>query len=159
VDDSGLVGIGIQPHTHLLEVNGSASKSTPGNWLGNSDARLKTNIEPLKPDETLSKLLEIKGVTYEWNDRITGVERPNGLQYGFQAQDVLDVFPELIVKDSNGYLQTSYGTFDPMILEGIRYIDQEIDSIKAEANKMLYRLDKLEQALKNEPKKIPGHKE
>ena len=130
VDVSGRVGIGIQPSTHLLEVNGSASKSTPGNWLGNSDARLKTNIEPLKPDETLSKLLEIKGVTYEWNDRITGVERPNGLQYGFLAQDVLDVFPELVVKDSNGYLQTSYGTFDPMILEGIRYIDQEIDSIQ-----------------------------
>jgi hypothetical protein len=120
---------------------------------------LKTNIKPLKPDETLSKLLEIRGVTYEWDDRITGIVRPIGLQYGFLAQDVLDVFPELVVKDSNGYLQTSYGTFDPMILEGIRYIDQEIDSIQAEANKMLYRLDQLEQALKNEPKKIAGHEE
>ena len=115
-------------------------------------ARLKKNILSLDPKETLSKLLQIYGVTYIWNDNITGIKRPEGIQYGFLAQDILKVFPELVVEDSNGYLQTSYGTYDPMILEGIRYISHDLDSIGTELDQLMLRMDILERSLKIEPK-------
>gem|GEM_PF-5678752 len=144
IDGLGRVGLGRQPSSNLLEVNGKASKSTPGNWLGNSDARLKKHILPLDPDEMLSKLLQLHAVTYEWNDTITGMDRPAGVQYGFLAQDIRKVFPQLVFQDSSGYLQTSYGTFDPMLLEGIRCIDQDIDSLQNAADNLMRRMDRLE---------------
>jgi len=44
ISPSQNVGIGRAPETNRLEVQGSASKSSAGDWLANSDARLKTNI-------------------------------------------------------------------------------------------------------------------
>ena len=145
IDAAGRVGIGRQPATNVLEVNGNASKSSPGNWLGNSDSRLKNNIRPLDPEETLARLLQIRGVTFEWNDTVTGVARPHGPQYGFLAQDIKRVYPELVEEDANGYMQTAYGTFDPMILEGIRFISQELKSVEDEIDGLLHRMEKLEQ--------------
>ncbi len=144
LDSMGRLGIGMQPLNYRLEVNGNASKSTPGNWLGNSDARLKKNIRPLDPEESLAKLLQLKGVTYEWNDTVTGLYRPRGMQYGLLAQDIQKVFPQFVVEDAHGYLQTSYGTFDPIILEGIRAIDHNINSLEEDVDALFRRLDKLE---------------
>ena len=44
---TGKVGIGRTPGTNALEVNGDASKSTGGNWLANSDRRIKVDIESI----------------------------------------------------------------------------------------------------------------
>jgi|GEM_PF-2686525 len=41
------IGLGRTPTTNKLEVEGDASKSSAGDWLANSDARLKTNITKL----------------------------------------------------------------------------------------------------------------
>lgn len=157
IDPTGRLGLGIMPTSNQLKVNGNASKSTPGNWLGNSDARLKKNIITLDPEETLSKLLMLRGVTYVWNDTLIEMHRPQGIQYGLLAQDIQKIFPQLVLEDSNGYLQTSYGTFDPMILEGIRYIDQETESMQVEVNELMRRMGKLENALKIESKSRTGN--
>jgi len=93
INSSGLVGIGRTPTTNKLEVEGAASKSSSGDWLANSDARLKKNIQPLDEKDMIEKLLALKGVTYEWNDDKTGTERPDGIQYGFTAQNIQEVFP------------------------------------------------------------------
>ncbi|MEK7255377.1 MAG: tail fiber domain-containing protein, partial [Bacteroidota bacterium] len=111
---SGRVGIGRNPVTNLLEVEGNASKSSAGDWLANSDARLKKNIQPLNSQLMLQSLLALRGVTYEWNDDKTGSKRPEGIQYGFTAQNIREVFPTLVEEDKMGYLQTAYGTFDAM---------------------------------------------
>jgi hypothetical protein len=45
------------PATNALEVEGDASKSTAGNWLANSDRRIKTDIEPITGAlETLARV-------------------------------------------------------------------------------------------------------
>ncbi len=69
----GNVGIGMTP-THTFSVNGFASKTGGGNWDINSDSRLKTNIISLKSHQTLEKLLQLKGITYEWADDKTGFD-------------------------------------------------------------------------------------
>jgi len=133
----GRVGLGDRnPITNMLEVNGNASKSSAGSWLGNSDARLKKNMVPIP--SALEQLLQLKGITYEWNDNRTGYTRPAGKQFGFTAQNVQDVFPTMVSSDAQGYLQTAYGTYDPLIVEAIRelkneneWLKKEIEAIKA----------------------------
>jgi hypothetical protein len=126
------VGIGRNPVTNLLEVEGTASKSSAGDWVANSDARLKKNIQALDSDETIQKLLALQGITYEWNDDKTGSKRPEGIQYGFTAQNIQEVFPTLVEEDALGYLQTAYGTYDAMIIEAIRYLYNENQLLKQE---------------------------
>jgi hypothetical protein len=132
INSSGLTGIGRIPNTNRLEVEGNASKSTAGDWLANSDSRLKKNIKPLHSEEMLGKLLSLQGVSYEWNDDKTGTLRPEGEHYGFIAQDIQEVFPTLVEEDNLGYLQTAYGTYDPMIVESIRALDEKIRILQDE---------------------------
>jgi|GEM_PF-5950494 len=147
LDSLGRLGIGRQPLNYRLEVNGNASKATPGNWLGNSDERLKKNIRPLNSEEILTKLLQLQGVTYEWNDTVTGYDRPSGKHYGILAQDIQKVFPQLVTTDEQGYLMTSYGTFDPLILEGIRAVDQNMRTLEEGTEELFRRLERIENRL------------
>jgi hypothetical protein len=55
----------------------------------------------------IDKLLTLKGVA-EWNDDKTGTERPEGIQYGFTAQNSSEAFPSLVEEDAKGYLQTAW---------------------------------------------------
>jgi hypothetical protein len=126
------IGIGREPLTNELEVEGNASKSSAGDWLANSDARLKKNIKPLDSNEMLNKLLSLQGVTYEWNDDKTGSKRPDGVQFGFTAQNIQQIFPTLVEEDALGYLQTSYGTYDAMMVESLRALHNENIALKAE---------------------------
>lgn len=143
---SGLVGIGRTPVTNRLEVEGNASKTTAGEWIGNSDARLKKNITPLDPAAVIEKMLSIHGITYEWNDDVTGADRPEGIQYGFTAQDIQATFPTLVTADQNGYLQTAYGTYDAMTVEAIRYLYEENKALKEE----LQQIREMLSAMKSE---------
>jgi hypothetical protein len=138
---ANLVGIGRTPTTNKLEVEGAASKTSAGDWLANSDARLKKNIRPLQSEEMLQKLLALQGVTYEWNDNKTGSKRPVGVQYGFTAQNIQAVFPTLVEEDKLGYLQTAYGTYDAMTVEAIRALHDEIKALKSENTGLKTQLD------------------
>ncbi|MDF1697699.1 MAG: tail fiber domain-containing protein [Saprospiraceae bacterium] len=124
------MGINRTPTTNDLEVNGTASKTSAGDWIANSDARLKKNIKALNSSMILSKLLQLKGITYEWDDRRTGYSRPEGEQYGFTAQNVQEVFPELVSEDKEGYLQTAYGTYDALYIEAIRELVTKINILE-----------------------------
>lgn len=139
------VGINRRALTNAFEVQGNASKSSPGEWLGNSDARLKTNIQPLNPAESLQKLLALQGVRFEWNDQQTGTTRPEGPQMGFIAQNIQQVMPELVKTDAQGFLQTTYGTYDPLTVEAMRALDQRVQALEQE-NKLLRA--KMEEILK-----------
>ena len=130
--NSGRFGIGRNPVTNKLEVEGDASKVTAGNWLANSDARLKKNISPLSSQEMLDKLLALQGVTYEWNDNKTNTQRPEGIQFGFTAQNIQEVFPRLVTEDNQGYLQTPYDTYDAMTVEALRELNDKILQLEKE---------------------------
>ena len=127
----GNIGIQRASPTNTLEVNGTASKASAGDWLANSDARLKKNMTDLNAEETLQKMMKLQGITYEWNDNRPDYDRPEGVQYGFTAQNIQEVFPDLVSEDNEGYLQTSYGTYDAMYVEAIRALYQKINDLEA----------------------------
>lgn len=137
------LGIGRTPSTNLLEVEGNASKSSAGDWVANSDIRLKKNITTLDPQETLEKLLALQGIAYEWNDDKTGTTRPEGVQYGFSAQNIQEVFPSLVESDALGYLQTAYGTYDAMMVEALRALQEQIDALVEENGELKAKVNTL----------------
>ncbi len=147
VTSTGDVGIGRTATTNKLEVEGEASKTTAGSWVGNSDRRLKKDIKALNSQHMLDQLLALQGVTYQWNDDKTGSKRPEGIQYGFIAQNIQEVFPSLVVEDNLGYLQTAYGTYDAMTVEAIRALYQKIENLDSENNQLKTEVSSLQSKL------------
>lgn len=132
ITGDGLVGILRAPTTNQLEINGTASKAAAGGFLANSDSRLKKNIATISPTEALEKVLSLRGVTYEWNDDKTGMNRPEGTQLGFVAQEIQQVFPEKVTEDKQGYLQTAYGDYDAIIFQAIKALNDKIEKLEKE---------------------------
>ena len=64
-----------------------------------------------------------------------------GYQFGFLAQDVQKIFPDLVNTPENGKLGVRYLGFIPLLVETIKEQQSEIDDLKA-------RLEKLEAAQK-----------
>ena len=58
-----------------------------------------------------------------------------GFEYGVIAQEVQKEFPEMVKMDSDGYLTVDYIQFIPILIESIRELKNEIDSIKCQINK------------------------
>jgi hypothetical protein len=143
LDSDGRLGIGKTPSQYRLEVNGQASKSSPGDWLANSDASLKRNIQPLDSVSTFHKLLSLHGVTYQWNED-KQYNRPGGIQYGFTAQNVQSVYPELVQQDKYGWLMTAYGTFDPMFIAAFKALNEELVLMRSTMTLLKERLDNYE---------------
>lgn len=145
LESDGKVGIMRNPTTNALEVGGDASKTTAGSWLANSDRRLKKDINQISGKTALEKIQNMRGVTYFWNDDKTGIERPDNLQYGFIAQEIMEVFPEKVTEDNLGYYQTAYGDYDPIFVEAIKELKNEVEALKEENIKLKEALKKQEQ--------------
>jgi len=97
------VGIGRSPTTNNLEVNGTASKSTVGGWLANSDIRLKNVVGKYK--RGLSEILKINPV-YFFYKKGTGQNVETQKKFsGIVAQEILPLIPEAVSKNNDGYYQ------------------------------------------------------
>ena len=141
---NGDVGIGRAPVTNALEVEGDASKTTAGAFVANSDRRLKKNIQTLGGKTALEKIQSLRGVTYLWNDTKTGSKRPEGIQYGFIAQEIQEVFPEKVSEDNLGYLQTAYGDYDALFVQAIKEQQLQIEALSEEIYQLKIALSKVD---------------
>ncbi|MDC7994207.1 tail fiber domain-containing protein [Altibacter sp. HG106] len=146
---NGRTGIGRIPTTNVFEVEGDASKNSAGDWAANSDRRLKKNIATFSEEKALSQLLKMRGVTYEWNDDKTGSKRPEGVQYGFIAQELMEVFPENVEKDNLGYYQTAYGTYDALYVQSIKALVGKIERLEAENDTLKEEIEQIYSLLKS----------
>jgi uncharacterized small protein (DUF1192 family) len=103
-------------------------------FLYYSDARLKKDVAPLT--DNLSKVLQLKPVSYLWKDPARGA----GEQIGFIAQDVQKVVPEIVQTDASTTLEgVDYARMAPLLVGSVQELNakidtqqQEIDSLKAE---------------------------
>lgn len=99
-----------------------------------SDYRLKENIRPI--ENPLQKIRLVNGVQYNltsenFNDiptELTELYMRN--DYGFIAQELQDVFPEVVVEDDNGFLSVKYTRLIPVLVEAIKVQQNTIDSIQ-----------------------------
>lgn len=78
----------------------------------------------------LEKVANLNGTHYEWNDTMKSIDGKTGSEYGLIAQEVRNQFPEMVSQDENGYLMIDYIQLIPVIIESIKELKSEIDTLK-----------------------------
>jgi hypothetical protein len=133
---------------------------TSGTYLG-SDAMLKENVAPLSNALNLLSQLQPKTFNYD-TVQFPQMSLPSGNQFGLIAQDVETIFPELVknvvqpeVTDSLGNVLDSaftfkslkYEPFIPIIIQGMKELKTENDSLKNVISSYESRISSIENML------------
>lgn len=164
LQDNGYIGIGKKP-AYKLDVAGDVA--TAGVFRTTSDIRLKTNIQDLAG--CLNKVIKLNGKSYiknnppltnssqtldetqlgsiKYNTSILNPsqnESSTKTQFGFIAQELQEVFPELVSTDNAGYLSIDYTGLIPVIIEAIKEQEKDINRQEDDINKLLEVLNHLE---------------
>jgi hypothetical protein len=92
-----------------------------GSILNPSDITLKKNMNEL----TNSEILNLNPI--EFNFKSDELEKKH---YGFIAQDMEKIFPELVSNNTMGYKTVNYIELIPIMLSKMKEMQNEIDSIK-----------------------------
>lgn len=98
---------------------------------GYSDSELKTDLTEIY--DPLNRILSLRGVVFAWNNSAyPDLPLEIGRDYGVLAQDVREVFPELVTEDEEtGLLRVDYEGLIPILIEAIRAQQQEIDELRS----------------------------
>lgn len=129
-----------------------------GTLTSSSDERMKEDIEELSDTErgedgsVISKLELLTPVSYRYKDMNAGKERgtytdkygnevelpeeePSQVMtkrhFGFIAQELQQVYPDLVYEQDNGYLSVNYTELIPILVESIKELKAEVDELKA----------------------------
>jgi hypothetical protein len=151
ITPSNAVGIGKAP-THdgiCLDVNGTVYAN---DILITSDERLKNDIKPLT--DKIENLYKLNGKSYKkhlpedqiklpeqkYSDGspIPGKNYPKTTnkalketqEFGFLAQDIKEIYPELVKQDTLGYYYVNYTGIIPLLVEALKEQKAEIDALK-----------------------------
>ena len=122
---SGNLGIGSESPSSKLYVVGDVLITgivTATDINSSSDIRLKKNIK--KFENTLEKINEINGVSFEW-------KQSDSKSAGVIAQELEKVFPELVINTSE-YKKVNYNGLIGVLVESIKDLKKEIDDLKVE---------------------------
>ena len=114
----------------------------------NSDARLKINVTSVEKD-AVQKIQALRPVHFYWNPEDVTVKNDSGTfqvsyfskdtefdrkHYGFIAQEVQKLFPELVYEDGAGYLSVNYVELIPLLIEAVQDLSAEVEELKAQGN-------------------------
>jgi hypothetical protein len=119
---NGNVGIGSTAPGAKLYVNGDATISGKFNSNGiqeSSDKRFKKNINNL--NGALENVMKIQGVTYDWRtEEFPERNFASRTEIGVIAQDLEEIYPELVSTDAAGYKSVQYSHIVPVLIEAIK---------------------------------------
>lgn len=99
-----------------------------------SDARLKENISTIT--NALSMVNAMRGVMYEWTDAY--LENVNFSPFltkqdtGVIAQEMQEVFPEIVFMKPNGDLSVKYEKLTGVFIEAIKELSSKVASLEAQ---------------------------
>jgi len=145
IAENGNIGLGKIPSaSYKLDVSGNV---TANGYYVTSDEKLKQNIKPLADNNCMNRLYKMNGKSYNLvkrtykinpnsymvNGKIDSLKYKtimydNGVvdnslkntRYGFLAQELQTVFPDLVATDEDGYLAVDYFGLIPIIVEALK---------------------------------------
>ena len=91
-----------------------------------SDISLKENIKPIK--NPLGKIKKLKGVTFDWKQSNSILDIKE--DYGFIAQDVKKIIPELVRKNKNELLSMRHQGIIPILVEAIKELEARVKELE-----------------------------
>ena len=109
----------VKSSTNSLHVKGDIVASE------SSDERLKDNIKPIT--NAAEKINKIGGYEFDWNDN---QELYEGHDVGVIAQEIEEVLPEVVETREDGYKAVDYKKIVPLLIEGIKDLQRQIDELK-----------------------------
>ena len=143
--------------SNLLNVFGNVQSA---GFITESDIRLKKNIKPILLGISLNNIKKLNAITYDYKTEkddsllieinklrpieekeIKGVEQMKkdfakkkilmSNQIGFSAQDLMKIYPELVIEGKNGMLSVNYTGLIPVLVEAMKEQQAIIDAQKA----------------------------
>jgi hypothetical protein len=128
IDPSGNVGVGTSNPQSALDVSGTIRHS--GIVLDLSDRRLKSNIRKLPT--SLEAMLRLNPVSFSMKDN------PRQREYGFIAQEVEPLFPELVVtgSDASKTLSLNYPGFIAPMVKAMQELKADNDDLRRELQEL-----------------------
>lgn len=109
-------------------------------YLTISDKRLKKKIKDIS-QEKLNQLHQIKTHEFVW-------KRDNRKDYGFIAQEIEKIFPELVITNpTTGFKAVQYVSLVPIMLEEVQQLRKENTALKEENAKMKKDIEEIKQHL------------
>jgi len=147
------LGINRVATTNAFEVEGNASKSTAGDWLANSDERIKTDVETVKGAlDILDKvrLVSFKYTSY-YRDAHPSIEDRRYLNV--IAQEFRQVFPDYVktsgetLPDGEEILQVDAYPLTVYSAAAVQELHELVKDKDAEIAKLKERMSKMETLL------------
>jgi hypothetical protein len=138
------VGIGTSAPVDRLHVVGNVQVGTSGT-LGcvkradggtiagtcSSDLRLKTNVRSFSP--MLERVARLRPVYFDWRAKeFPEYHFGTTTNSGLIAQEVEQVFPEMVATDERGYKAVNYSELPYLTLQAVKELKAENDAMKAE---------------------------
>jgi hypothetical protein len=119
--------LGNYNNTSLYTFDSSGNFTANGNVTAYSDITLKECIAVIP--NALEKVCSIRGVTFNRND-MEGSPRHAGVI----AQEVETVLPEVVSTNEEGIKSVAYGNLVGLLVEAVKELKEEVQSLKAERN-------------------------
>lgn len=96
-----------------------------------SDTRAKSNIQTL--NNGLSSIIKLRPVSYSFadkSDRSMFRTGGSGQEIGLLAQEVEKVLPDIVLTDPDGKKLINYTAIIPIMIDAIKALQQEIETLK-----------------------------
>lgn len=115
-------------HVQAFQFSKSTGNTTVACLIETSALRYKENIQPLQSQ--LGKVVQLKPVEFDWTTN-------KKHSVGFVADEVNDVYPELVAKDDNGEVTgLDYSKMTAILVASIKEQQTQIDNLTQEINKL-----------------------
>ena len=109
-----------------------------------SSRRFKDDIQDM--GEASSGLLRLRPVTFRYTKPFADGSKP--IQYGLIAEEVAEVYPDLVARSADGQIETvKYQVLDSMLLNEVQRQQVEIRGLEQQNQDLQRRLARLEAAL------------
>jgi hypothetical protein len=126
----------------LFVLYGSGNATLLGTLSQLSDARLKKDISPLT--NNLSRLLQLNGYTYYWKDE----NKSNQQQVGLLAQEVQQLYPQLVHTEKDGTLSVNYSGLTPVLIEAAKELNKKTETLQQRMEQQQQQIEELMKLLK-----------
>lgn len=140
-DPKGNFGFGRIP-SFKLDVNGNIRVNS---IIHLSDNKYFLNVKDINKYQ-LNNLSKLRTVTYNLDTKALEPDSKNNdgktkeqntrAHYGFVAQEVKEIYPELVYVDREGTLGIDYVSFIPLLLEEVKQQREDIKDLKVEIEKL-----------------------
>ena len=126
LEDKLMVGADSDP-TVALHVTGETFVTSNITAYYSSDISLKDNIRPI--ESAIFKVKQIRGVTFDWNEKATQLQQEKGHDVGLIAQEVEKILPEVVQIREDGIKAIQYEKVVPLLVEAIKEQQVTIENL------------------------------